>query len=111
MKLFARNKSFKKDGQVVDFVEIYTKVEVVPGYPCEIVLSFDKTARQVIANNLEIADLVIESSQFTNDNGEIITYDKVHVLVGSFDLDVKKKLSEAEKYLIKISSGVISSKK
>ncbi len=107
MKLKARQKSFKKNGQDVIFQEVYAVVEPVKGHPLEIVLSFDPTARQVICNNLEIAELKCESASFVNDNGEVIYYDNIHVECGAFDLKPKKKVSEAEKYLIKMANGLI----
>lgn len=111
MKLQARQKSFKKNGQDVIFNEVYCPIEPVKGYPYELVLSFDKNGRQIVVNNLVDAELFIERSQFVNDNGEIINFDNVYVKVGVYELALKKKLTDAEKYLLKLATGTLQEKK
>lgn len=111
MKLKARQKSFKQNGRDIIFDEVYTSFEPVKGYPYELVVSLDPNARQVVVHNLENAELVAEPSQFVNDNGEIINYTDVKVKVGVYEFKLKKKLSEAEKYLIKLANGLIQEKK
>lgn len=111
MKLKARQKSFKQNGKDIIFDEVYALCEPVKGYPFELVISLDKNARQVVVQNLENAELVVTPSQFVNDNGEIINYTNVSVKVGSYDFSLKKKLGEAEKFLIKMASGLLVEKK
>lgn len=112
MKLKARQKSFKKDGKEFTFNEIYVEVEPIKGNKFDLVLSFDPIGRQVIVNNLDNAELCITPSQYVDKtSGEIKTGEKVHVLVGSsYDLALKKRLSEGELFLLKLAFGIIKEK-
>lgn len=105
MKLHARQKSFKQNGKVINFDEVYAIIEPVKGKPYELVLSLDPNAKQVIVKNLEQAELVTEAAQYVNDNGEYINYTAIKIVVGVYEFKLKKSPTPADKYLIELCAS------